>query len=127
MHNTELLHIVGTIPEKYIGGKRKREVSNRSSKGKEKRIELGRKPTNGHDGIEAGQSRRRPSDIEPQMLQETEILDQELTGVGTRQNLLINCSLYSPKIIVRFNGLSPLNNSLKRVLVVAPKQPQCRF
>ena len=76
---------------------------------------------------EPGPSKRRSNETEAQTLQEACILDQELTGAGTRQNLPINCSLYSPKIIVRFHGLSPLNNSLKRVLVVAPKQPQCRF
>ena len=77
--------------------------------------------------LDLGPNRRRTSEIEAQTLHEIESLNRDLDGTGTCNKILINNVFYISKIIVRFNDFSPRNNSLKRVLVVAPEQPQCRF
>ena len=77
--------------------------------------------------LEAGPSRRRCNDIEAQILHEIDIMDQELAGAGIRNTRLFDNTLFHYKTVIRFNSFSAFDNSLKRVLVVAPEQPQCRF
>ena len=80
-----------------------------------------------NEELDAGPSRGRANDMEVQILHEIEILDRELAGTGTHNNYFFNNVLYRTKTVIRFNNFSPLENSIKRVLVVAPEQPQCRF
>ena len=125
----QILQEIAILDQEFTGtgSKRKREEEIGSKNEKGKKVDMGITKTGGSNTLDPGSSRRRTSEMEAQTLQEIEILDRELVGTGNRQNLLIYDTFYSSKIIVRFNGLSTLSNSIKRVLVVAPEQPQCRF